>query len=496
MYTLKRLLLTGFINLIGLTVFAQTEWVIQYHERPVGKNLLTNKEITAKEIVFPLDIYHVYPDTLSNCITLQIRGKSKNGKYYNDEGWFTIFDLAKDTAKWLKAISYPVSGIVQQGNLIVQVIGNKSYRLNPENGEEQWEVKNTFSYVDFDHQIALGYKIKTFRDINNTLEGIDLRNGQVLWKREMDHEFGWDKVMRLNDSCLMIVSSGLHEVNVKNGTGWDYDTPTGLSNGARSVGGIASNVLMDNTDLYFAAKEQIARLNHQGQIIWSAPLPLDLTSQSILFKMDDRIGMINTGYVDMGVLYHDNVPFIAAFDIKTGHQLYVSRSSVKNDIVHGFHISEDAISLIFKDRISKYSLQDGALISEKAYNTENYGELDCFADRTTYFKKDSTYQSLILSDTTRHFIFTKKDKILVINDQLEIVEQLDSKDLYTCYLQYKDYRFLEKANHAIVIDNNSKVVAEAELSKYSKLIGTKLFDVHEQKFLVVDIDDVINNNLP
>ncbi|MGE5426653.1 MAG: hypothetical protein ACM3O8_02085, partial [Methylococcaceae bacterium] len=234
----------------------------------------------------------------------------------------------------------------------------------------------------------------------------------------------------------------------------------------------------------------------QGQIIWSAPLPLDLTSQSILFKMDDRIGMINTGYVDMGVLYHDNVPFIAAFDIKTGHQLYVSRSSVKNDIVHGFHISEDAISLIFKDRISKYSLQDGALISEKAYNTETYGELDCFADRTTYFKKDSTYQSLILSDTTRHFIFTKKDKILVINDQLEIVEQLDSKDLYTCYLQYKDYRFLEKANHTIVIDNNSKVVAEAELSKYSKLIGTKLFDVHEQKFLVVDIDDVINNNLP
>lgn len=494
MNSLKRLLIAGFLNLIGLTVFAQTEWVIQYHEKPVGKNLLTNKEITAKEIVFPLDIYHVYPDTLSNCITLQIRGKSNNGKYYNSTGRIMVYDLAKDTAKWSKYISYQGSGIAQYGNLIIQVIGNRSYRLNPETGEDQWEVKNAFSHVDFDHQLGLGYRIKTLKDINNTLEAIDLRNGQVVWKREMDHDFGWDGVMRVNDSCLLIVSSGLHQVNVKDGTGWDYETPTGLLNGAKTVGGIASNVLMDSSDLYFAAKEKISRLNHQGQIIWSAPLPPDLTSQSILFKMDNRIGMINTGHVDMGALYHDCAPFIAAFDRKTGYQLYVSRTTVRNDVVHGFHIGKETISLLFKDRISKYSLRDGALITEKIFNTETDGELDRFVDQKIYIKKDSTYRSLVLSDTTQHYISTKKDKILVINDQLETTEQLDSRDLYTCYLHYKGYRFLEKENHTIVIDSNSKVVAEAALSKYSKLIGTKLFDVQEQKFFVVDINEVIRNN--
>ena len=52
-----------------------------------------------------------------------------------------------------------------------------------------------------------------------------------------------------------------------------------------------------------------------------------------------------------------------------------------------------------------------------------------------YIKTDSIYKSLALSDSTKHYIYTESDKILVLNDQLKMINELDFKELYTRYLK-------------------------------------------------------------
>lgn len=51
------------------------------------------------------------------------------------------------------------------------------------------------------------------------LEGIDLNNGQVLWKRELNGEYGWNDVFYTNDSTLVVAAAGLHSLDTKTGKG-------------------------------------------------------------------------------------------------------------------------------------------------------------------------------------------------------------------------------------------------------------------------------------
>jgi hypothetical protein len=58
------------------------------------------------------------------------------------------------------------------------------------------------------------------------LEGINLKTGEVLGKRELSREYAWNNVS-LNDTTLLAVAAGLHTIHLKNGSGWDYSAVTG-----------------------------------------------------------------------------------------------------------------------------------------------------------------------------------------------------------------------------------------------------------------------------
>ncbi|MFT3753898.1 MAG: hypothetical protein QM800_13820 [Paludibacter sp.] len=60
-----------------------------------------------------------------------------------------------------------------------------------------------------------------------------------------------------------------------------------------------------------------------GNIIWSSPLPKNLTSSSDIILMDSTLFMINTGFSLLGYArVKQGKPFLAAFDIKTGKNYF------------------------------------------------------------------------------------------------------------------------------------------------------------------------------
>ena len=514
----------SFVFLISLQALAQKDPEVLSNSKEVGKNLLTSQPVRAKEYTFQDRIHDFQVDTVNNQITIQLRGLSKNGKWLDNRGRVVRYDTEAKKVLWSKKISYQAENLEQTGGVTLHSTGRKSYSLDNSTGQELWEVKNSLLFADAVDKIGIGYKIQPLKAKENTLEGIDLTNGRPIWQREINREYSWNEVFYLNDSTLLIGASGLHAVNIFDGTGWDYNTVTGkkdytaaavgtglgiaaglltgtyaVSTGHNLVRDVVSNILLDSANIYFASRKDLVRLNREGEVLWQKSLPDDITSKSTIFRSGDDLVMVNRGYAFMGYRQLDfGTPFIAAFDVHTGDQKYLkSLESGKKDMINAVHLKDGELLLLFNDRVSKFSVEDGELIKDKKFNTEAYGELNYFVGEQVFVERDNLFHSLPNSDTSKHYLYTGTGRILILNSDLELVDEIkaEAEDVYINYVNRDDKRFLAKENKTIVIDPNGKKIAEFSASRNSIFLNGKLFDAQENSFLEIDLENIIINDL-
>jgi len=476
----------------GLNCFAQKDIEILNNEKPFGKNLITDKEIRGREFIFSERIEHSYLDTISNCITVQLRGLFMGGSLLKNNGHVILYDLSNKKTKWTKNIDYQNNFIEQHNNFILKGSLQKTYCLDFETGENLWKAQNLIAFVNPWLKTGIGYyPYSPYLTIGDDFEGIDLSNGKTKWKRKINHDYNLNDIFMLNDSIALIVSSGLHSVNLKNGKGWDYNAKTGVPFLREKKTEMISNVLIDSLNIYFASKEKISHLDFNGNILWSTPLPEDLTSGSIIILMDSTLFMINTGSANLNyAIFKQGKPYLAAFEIKTGKNIFLNTVDDKSGKIIESKIRKDEILILYKDKIAKCSINDGSLVSEKYFETGKYGELLGFISNKVFTKIDSTYKSLALSDTVNHYVYTKKNKILKVNNEMTILNEYDSNQFYRYYLHFNKLRFLKKESTTIVIDKNDIIVAKIDVPGIATKIGNKLYFVQEKSLIEVDLKEI------
>jgi outer membrane protein assembly factor BamB len=167
--------------LISLQGLAQKDMEILWNSKEVGKNLLTGESVMAKEYTFPERIHDFQVDTVNDHITIQLRGLSKNGKWLDNKGKVVRYDPEEKKVLWSKKIAYQLENLEQTGGVTLHSTGKKSYSLDNATGKELWEVKNSLIFADAVDKIGIGYKIQPLKAKENTLEGINLTNGQPIW---------------------------------------------------------------------------------------------------------------------------------------------------------------------------------------------------------------------------------------------------------------------------------------------------------------------------
>ena len=293
-----RKIILGFSLLITLTGFSQKNQIQVFsNEIILGKSLVDCSVIKGFEYVFSDKIHETFLDTTTGFLTAQLRGLSKNGKWLNNTGDIVQYDIKNQKVLWSKKIAYQSSNLQQFSKTMIYTVANKSYCLDINTGNELWEVKNNIYFVDPIDNIGIGYKFKSSTGYSNELEGIDLKNGNVVWKRDLNREYGWNDVFYTNDSTMIVVAAGLHAINIKTGKGWDYNTITGkkdytgtaaanavgvaaglltgtfvMSTGHNLVRDLVSNTIIDSSNIYFASKEQLVKIDKQsGEILWKFP---------------------------------------------------------------------------------------------------------------------------------------------------------------------------------------------------------------------------------
>lgn len=512
-------IILSILLLFSMHTFGQkNDFKVLSEEKDLGRNLLTNSEIRGFEYIFPDRIEKTYLDTISGFLTVQLRGESKNGKWLDNFGNILLYDLKGKKLKWSKKIAYQTSSLQQFGNTMIYTTVNKSYCLDIDNGNELWKIKNDIYFIDPINNIGIGYNFKG----TNNLEGINLKNGDIIWNKKLNREYGWNNVNYANDSTLIIAAAGLHSINIKNGSGWDYDTVTGkkdytetvatnvagvalglitgvgvLATGHNLVRDIVSNVLDDSLNFYLASKEQLAKINkHTGEVMWNHPFSKGLPSKSSIFINDSLVFMVNKGNALMGnrQLNFGNA-FIAAFDKNTGEQNFLSLINEKNDPILGFHVVDKEMYLVFKNRIAKYSQETGNLIKEMSFPEEEHGELKNFIGNHVYTTNESgNFISLLQSDITKVFVYTSNDKILLVDNKLNVTKILSFENLHFYYLETKNHKFFAKEGLTWIINNEGKKVAEINASSEAVLIGETLYDKKNKSFVAIDLTEIISKN--
>jgi hypothetical protein len=516
----KRILIAISLLASASPTFAQPKaGEVITHEKEFGRNLVDNSAIHGIEFEFADRIHDTYLDTTSNTITIQLRGIKNNGKYLENKGEVIFYDLNAKKVKWRKSINYTQSTIEQLNSLIIETKAGKSNSLNIENGNEEWEIRNSIYYIDHQNEMGLGYQAPgAMKSFSHTLKGFALSTGDDIWTREIDRSYGWNQNFHLDDTTLVVVSSGIHTVNLKTGKGWDYNTRTGeddykgaiaanvagvalgvltgtfvTSSGHKVIRNVVSNIAMDSANFYLASRESVACIEIKtGRVVWTQALPKDFVSKMNLFLQGRVLHLIGRGYAHVGnkqVSYGQ--PFIAAFDRQTGAQKYLSPVASK-EVILAFQYNRSEVTFIFKNSMMKYSLADGTLVTMEAFKPEEVGDLRHFVGRQVYITKDSLFKSLPRTDTTKQFVFTTTNKTLILNDQLKREGQIDFEELFIHYESCEDLALLIKNKKTIAVNGNLKRVAEIDASSRAFVVDKSLYDVKENTIRRIDLGPLLD----
>lgn len=291
------------------------------HAQIVGEEVigttLQGKELKARSVEFDGIVREYRMDTTGTFFMMKIGYLSKNGKWFKNKGTLAVVDLPAGKELWRRKMNFRTDQFALiPGGVLFNSKGVKSFFLDLQTGQEKWN-KKIFPYItDGEDHKLWAYK----NSVSKKLECYDTRSGELLWTREIPHSYGWNYHGMVDDSTRLIVSDGMHLVNVHDGTGKSYPMETGTTNYTAAVAmgalgiltgaltGVAtvptrgntvveltSNVLRDDSLFYFANRTQLLCLDRQLKMKWGYPLPDKLTSHSQLFDYGDRLYMINYG---------------------------------------------------------------------------------------------------------------------------------------------------------------------------------------------------------
>lgn len=283
MYLSKKSIFLLLFSLGSQFGVAQTISPITITTEEGGTDHRTNTPVPVKKYRFHLPVYKFYPLSDGSSTVVQLRKLNASGNYWANKGEITVFDAEDGSTLWNKKMKYLQSSMFTEGNVIFEQRLGKLSRLNPETGAVLWKSKSSIHgiYPYFNMLLGYNYGSTGFQ----TLHGLDINTGKSMWNRNVSSEYGWERVEILDDSTRMIIGAGLHTINLVNGKGWDMPRETyakktdikkvGLAvlGGAAAVafGGmmipgdltdmylnISSNVLFDEDNLYYAAKNKIS----------------------------------------------------------------------------------------------------------------------------------------------------------------------------------------------------------------------------------------------
>ena len=500
---------------VGLCGQKNTPVTVTCENRFVGRDCVSGDSIPAVLYRFNRRVERISVlDTVAGRAIVQFRDITKNGKYLEPVGPMISMELSDGAVLWQRDIGYIYRDAWVDEKLILETNLEKSRRIDPETGTDLWEKKIRLYALPDDWsgaepKVGLGYA-QSMWTTGKEARGFDLADGSTLWKRPLNFRHRWSVCTMVNDSVVLVQADGLHLFNLYTGQGWDYEAKMNAPYDRRSVlkalgvvpgvfsmdvfNGLASNVILSDSVLYWASREEIAAFDSiDGHVFWKTRLPEKAGSRSNIFETDTSIFVINRGvavflnrYIEYGR------PFLAAYEKTTGRISMLQVVDQRRCRIMDYAFHEDSVLLAWEDRIAVHDLNSGKLQRETQIDTVAVGRI-LWEDNGRYCLYDSVkgrfeFVSRGLDDWT---LRTDKDNLLrwnILRDEIRTIP-VDS-----CWIQrdrYDNLLLVGLGDKSCLIDDNGYKYAELNLPA-TRLQGTTMYSYTEEGLVKVDLKPLLD----
>lgn len=467
-----------------LSLRAQVHIQEMSNYEPVGRNLLNQREIIAFKETFDVTIQRADFDSITNTVLLTLKDEVGKDEKIVDSGirHAVFFDLEHNELKWRKKYYRNEELYIKRGPMVFKVKENDFFLVEAETGEEQFKIGTGMWPVYFNTEEGWMICMTGTKGLGSrrNLCRIDLKSKSKIWERDVKSAQEFEMSTKLNDSTLLFVGNGLYSVDINNGEGWRLETNMqeisnenyGLYSLVSSVR-VCSNPFVDGSDIYIAGIKRLIKTDRNGKELWHARLPEQKTSLSRLFATKDYLLMVNMGFAPHSYSFYYTYldkwgkPFLAAYDKKTGKNVYMHERKKYADFIKDVEFrDDDALFLLFADKeghqsIEKYQANTGALVGRKEVAPvviQSSGSMNAFVDSDVCVKKDNQFVHLAEMDTVGVYVVCDNG-VLHLDGGLKSTDFISFNDLFVYNGKYGDLRFYSHGKETVVVDGEDREVA-------------------------------------
>lgn len=485
--------------------------------RTVGRNNVANRDIMAYVHTFEDDIVDFSFDSDSNTalITMWNEPEGRRLKKKDLDRNVIRYDLNDRRVIWSKTISWKEDVFRFGSHYVFETSsfffdGNEAWLMNGTTGEKICKIGQDLYYPYFDAQNdnLFNYEGRYGLLENKSLKNVSLQTGRPVWERKLGFSWSCDLCGEINDSVLLFVASGLHSVNVNDGTGWSYKTRTNVTGSYYDYPysydyekKYFSNLLMDSNSLTLSSQNEIVKLDMNGKVMWTNELKWKKTSIARLFWNDGNVVLINKGYFwDRGEFKREGCPYFAVYDFKTGEQHCLNERDKKSDYLMDARVIGDTLYILSSNRdnrgtLEKYLLPEGEALKKQSFDftislSDKYENHYGFVGNSVYVRNnDSILEPLVDTDTNSMFIYIG-EIILKFNCKLTKMDKVNHSDCYFLFMEKDGVRFFEHEDKIIVVTADNTEIAALDLDGIY-LSDSKIFTVKDNMLYEIDLDQVL-----
>ncbi len=506
-------------HLGGFDVFSQkqTEPI-----KVLNSEIVLNGNVSATEYVFPKNIFWSYYDTTKNLLTVLTRLVNKGEYAYKNNGELLVYDLSMNEIKWQMPFDFKTMSVSQTDSFLLV---EKNYIKQLVNTSSGFTKKLVTSYnlrlINNEYKIGL-FECCYDQDSNSLmLMGINLESGKEIWRKKVYAKYGWNEIIKQNDSTYIFNLDGIRSINILNGKGWYYSgivgdesyktanianaiaTMVGLMTGmfVYTIGadiayGIHSNIYIGENSIFFAAKNKMYCLDNKGYVKWEKDLPLDKMSRSLVFINDSILHLVNLGIAFFNkntVRYGE--PFFAKYDSSNGNEIILDDIEVKKTKqkeLNYFYSYQDSFLIVRSHEVAKHSYSNALPIKSVELEKKSKENMVKVIDnKLNYTKVNGEFKSFYELDSSKFNILTDSAKIFQFDSELNLVRHYEKGDVYKLFYVYKDVRLLLSGDNMAIVSNQGELISEIEISYPLEVKSNYLLSVYRHKLTKYDLDKMV-----
>lgn len=473
----------------------------------MGQNLKNGSPIKGTSCIFANSILQATVDAPSNTVIILLKPLENESKTI-----LFSYDFANNQTIWSKDVNLSRDKISLFKNRAI-VTGNQenTYLNSQDTMRFTGPATKIIPYLLPGGNTILGYPQKTFT-VSDRLYQLELNNGNRLWERKINYEFGWDHITNLNDSVLLITADGLHTIHLNNGKGWNYPLFTGSSNytanytkpldspyqsefgifppaNERQIYGMVSRPVIHNSLIYIASSDMLVCLNMDGKKVWNRTLPENFTGNSTIFIDEENIYLVNNGYAfSQGEKISCGQPYIASFDIKSGKQKYFSK--VDKGIIIDSYYKDQKIYLLMPDKLLAFDAASGSPIFSGKINTTDPG-LQSFTHSVYYQEENGKYEQL-KTDGKEIYLINNDWKLISYNTDKQEFQKQKTENMYTEVFDTDQFKCISQGKKSILLDKHNQPIANLQTAPGCYFSDNRIIYTSGNNLVVIDISFLFN----